>query len=258
MSQFIQPALYRILTHELQQDLPSYLSLAHQFGAPVLDLGAGLGRIGHPLLKDGHPVVFLEKDPAYCHELQHLSEHLTAAELENCWIVNADFTADDWFSVENVQSSSQNSVPAKFGLIILGLRTIHLLSPKEQTAVLSKALEHLHPNGALVIHHSTIEKSTADGIWRLVAEHTTEDGILEVNECFKWNPSAGRFALRHRISQYTQMGQQVAQWRVAHDLLPLTILDLQQSLAEVGFESIQFEPLPDSDQLVIATLTQQS
>lgn len=258
MESFIQPELYRILTYGLQQDLPAYLQLGSQFGAPILDLGAGLGRIGHALLKDGHSVVLLEKDPAYCHELQHLCTHLTPTEQENCWIVNADFTTEDWFATHKVLNDSSNSVPTKFGLIILGLRTIHLLSPIEQNAVLSNAIEHLHPNGALVIHHTTIEPNKADSIWRLVAEHRTEDGILEVDECLKWNPSTQQFALRHRITQYSQRGQHVAQWRVAHDLHPLSALDLQQSLAEVGFESVQYQSLPDTDQLVIATLTPQS
>lgn len=258
MGHFIQPALYRILTYGLQQDLPSYLRLGHQFGGPVLDLGAGLGRIGHALLKDGHSVVLLEKDQAYCSELEHLREHLTPVEQQNFWIVNADFTKSEWFAEQTILNQSTQHTPTKFGLIILGLRTIHLLSPTEQNALLSQAMQHLHPNGALVIHHTTIEQSKADNLWRLVAEHKTDDGTLEVDEALKWNPSTQQFALRHRIHQYTQMGQKVAQWRVAHDLYPLEHLDLQQNLAEVGFESIQYQSLPDTDQLVIATLTAHS
>lgn len=255
MGSFIQPALYRILTHGLQQDLPAYMDLAQRFGAPILDLGAGLGRIGHALLTEGHPVVMLEKDAAYCVELEHLHQHLSSAEEDNCWVVNADFTQPNWFVKDHILRGNKSTIPTQFGVIILGLRSIHLLNPEDQCKLLTNTLQHLHPNGALIIHHTTIQKDNADNIWRFVAEHTTEDGILEVDECLKWNPILKQYALRHRITQFTKLGQQVARWRVAHDLHPITQLDLQQSLAEVGFVSTSTQSLPNQDRLVIATQT---
>ena len=83
----INPQLYRILTAGLTSDLPHYADLVQRFGTPILDLGAGLGRIGEAFVIDGNPVVFLEKDAAFCESLQHLHSHFNETAKENCWIV---------------------------------------------------------------------------------------------------------------------------------------------------------------------------
>ena len=48
----------RAVTHDA--DLPLYEALAHRYGDPILEVGAGTGRIAVPLARAGHTVVALE------------------------------------------------------------------------------------------------------------------------------------------------------------------------------------------------------
>ena len=66
------------------------------------------------------------------------------------------------------------------------------------------------------------------------------------------NVQNGTFDLRHRISQSNATGQHVASWRVAHDLHPISELDLHHSLAEVGFNTVETQTIFGEEQLFIA------
>lgn len=88
-------------------DLGVWRSLAQHHGGPVLDIGAGTGRIALDLARHGHRVVALDRDPALLDELAR-----RAAGLE----------------VEAVVGDARSfELGAQFGLIVVPMQTIQLL-----------------------------------------------------------------------------------------------------------------------------------
>jgi SAM-dependent methyltransferase len=64
-----------VIWHDLEcgsyrADLPYWRRLARALGGPVLDVGAGTGRVALALAGDGHAVIALERDPALAAELR--------------------------------------------------------------------------------------------------------------------------------------------------------------------------------------------
>lgn len=249
---FVNPQLYRILTYGVTQDLPHYQELVSKYGGPVLDLGAGLGRISDALLKEPVAMVLLEHSPAMCDELLHWIEHQSPAQQENLWLLQGDMTNPNVFKTEGYIHGKTETVPTRFGCIILGLRTLHLLSEKERYDVFMLAAQHLHTDGVLIIHHSNLSEVPVQPTWTLTIEHATQDGMLEVDECFFYHTSSGQYHLRHRIHQSNTTGQHIASWRVAHNLHPIDIIDVQQQLAEAGFASAERRQLYGTESLIVA------
>lgn len=61
--------------HELEcwgyeADIPLWLALAAEHGGPVVDLGAGTGRVTHDLATAGHEVIAVDIDPGLLAEIQ--------------------------------------------------------------------------------------------------------------------------------------------------------------------------------------------
>jgi SAM-dependent methyltransferase len=137
-----------VIWHDLEcgtyaEDLPLWRSLAAEHGDPVLDVGAGTGRVTLDLARVGYRVTALDRDP----------ELLAAL---------ADRASGRSFSMEPV--SSQGLVTTvvadardfdlgeRFPLAIVPMQTIQLLGGAEGRArFLACALRHLRPGGVLAI-----------------------------------------------------------------------------------------------------------
>jgi SAM-dependent methyltransferase len=113
-------------------DVPVWRSLARVQGGPVLDVGAGTGRISLELARHGHPVVALDHDPALLAELLR-----RAAGLE----------------IETVLADARSfELGRTFGLIIVPMQTIQLLGgARGRAEFLERAARHLGAGGLLAI-----------------------------------------------------------------------------------------------------------
>jgi SAM-dependent methyltransferase len=121
------------LWHDLEcggyrDDLPSWRSLAAATGGPVLDIGAGTGRVTLDLAARGLTVVALDREAALLAALEHRAAGLAVA------TVVADARS---FELER-----------RFALIVLPMQTLQLLGGQRgRTAFLRCAHAHLQPGG---------------------------------------------------------------------------------------------------------------
>jgi SAM-dependent methyltransferase len=123
------------LWHDLEcggyrEDLPLWRSLADEQGGPVLDIGAGTGRVALDLAARGVPVVALDADAALLEALDRRARGLP---------------------VETVVADARRfALGRRFPLVLVPMQTVQLLGgPGGRAAFLRCALEHLQPGGVL-------------------------------------------------------------------------------------------------------------
>lgn len=113
-------------------DLPLWRELAAQYGGPLLDIGAGTGRVTLDLARQGHAVTALDHDAVLLEELAGRAEGLSVTTI----------TAD----------ARRFSLDERFRLIVAPMQTIQLLGgPRGRQAFLAAAAAHLAPGGLLAV-----------------------------------------------------------------------------------------------------------
>jgi SAM-dependent methyltransferase len=123
------------LWHDLEcggyrDDLPSWRSLAATTGGPVLDIGAGTGRVTLDLAARGHAVVALDTEAALLAALEHRAKGLAVATV--------------------VGDARSFQLQRRFSLIVVPMQTLQLLGgPPGRAAFLRCARTHLKPSGVV-------------------------------------------------------------------------------------------------------------
>jgi SAM-dependent methyltransferase len=123
------------LWHDLEcgayeEDLPIWRALAGEARGPVLDIGAGTGRVSLDLAAAGVPVVALDTEP----ELLEVLEHRGAG-----------------LPVETVVADARDfALGRRFSLVLVPMQTLQLLGGRAgRSCFLRCALDHLEPGGWL-------------------------------------------------------------------------------------------------------------
>lgn len=130
---------------EYREDLPLWRSLAAATGGPVLDVGAGTGRVTLDLAAQGVAVVALDLEAALLAALEHRARGLAVT------TVVADARS---FALER-----------RFSLIVVPMQTLQLLGgPQGRAAFLRCAFTHLEPGGL-------VAAAVADAMDCFDAEH---------------------------------------------------------------------------------------
>lgn len=112
-------------------DLGLWLALAREAGGPVLDVGAGTGRVALTLAGAGIDVCALDREPAL---LAALAARARAADVE----------------VPTVVADAQDfDLGRAFALVLVPMQTVQLLG--DRAAFLRAARRHLRPDGRLAV-----------------------------------------------------------------------------------------------------------
>lgn len=123
--------LYDLQYAHYRDDLPFYTKLADDYGSPVLELGAGTGRVSAALARAGHEVVALEPAPAM---IARGKKRLQDAGLETVTYHQGDMRS--------------LRLGRTFPLVIAPFNTLmHAYTLADQDATLGTVHEHLEPGG---------------------------------------------------------------------------------------------------------------
>jgi SAM-dependent methyltransferase len=126
------PDLYDQQYAHYRDDLAFYVRLVADYGGPVLELGAGSGRVTAALARAGHEVVAVERAEAM---LERAEAHLQDAGL----IAQVQLVHGDMRALELEQS---------FPLVIAPFNTLmHAYTLPDQDATLQSVRRHLAPGG---------------------------------------------------------------------------------------------------------------
>lgn len=158
----------RTIWHELEcggyaADLPVWLELARAARGPVLDVGAGTGRVALALARDGHAVTAIDLDG-------ELVERLRRRAREARLRVRAE-----------VADARGFELGASFALCAVPMQTIQLLGgPDGRAAFLRRARAHLAPGGRLAaaIVDQVEEFDVADGAPGPLPDVCERDGVV--------------------------------------------------------------------------------
>jgi SAM-dependent methyltransferase len=140
-----------VLWHDIEcggydVDLPLWRELADREGSPVLDVGAGTGRVAIDLARRGHEVVALDRDAALLDALRDRGAGL---------------------AIDAVAADARDfDLGRRFPLIVVPMQTLQLLGGAEgRAAFLRAAHRHLEPGGVLAA-------ALADALEAVDTEHT--------------------------------------------------------------------------------------
>ncbi|MDD3599085.1 MAG: class I SAM-dependent methyltransferase [Firmicutes bacterium] len=129
---------YDLLHSSYDADVPTYLDLAREYGDPILELGSGSGRLLIPLARAGYRVTGLD-----------CSEDMST-------LCRQKLEAEDDATRERVTLASGDmrdfDIDTEFNMVLAACNTIlHCTTTDDLLAVLTRAREHLGPNGVFVV-----------------------------------------------------------------------------------------------------------
>jgi precorrin-6B methylase 2 len=202
-------------------DLPIWLELAEEANGPVLELGAGSGRVAAHLAEHGHQVIALERDPDLIAALERSTAELGV-----------------WVTAVRAQlaSTQELELPAVPSLVIGPLHVVQVFDSSGRPALLGRLLELIPPGGqmALTVVDETTLLSAGAAATQILPDMREVDGWVYSSEPL-W-VQVGEDALtvrrvRERVSPEGAMQQSI------HDevLNRLSPERLEIEAEEVGF-----------------------
>lgn len=189
----------RVIWHDLEcgsygADLPLWRRLAQNRGSPVLELGAGTGRVTLDLARRGHRVVALERDPGLLEELERRARGL---------------------AVETVLADARSFLlPLRFPLVVVPMQTIQLLGGAGgRAAMLACVARHLRPGGLVAIALSTALElwSIADGAAAPLPDTCERDGTAYFSQPTAVRAEPHGYVLERRRETVSAGGQRTVE-----------------------------------------------
>ena len=201
-------------------DLPVWRELAAAEAGPVLDLGAGTGRVTLDLARRGHHVVALDREPLLLDALRERAGDLPVE------TVVGDASA---FSLGG----------RRFGLVLAPMQTIQLLGAAGRAGFLRRVHAHLKPGGlAACALASELEAFDASRVVLPLPDMAVIDGTSYFSQPVALRDVGDRMAIERVRTIVTATGTRTT----FDDVIHLDKVDAAQVEAEAM--QIGLRPLP--------------
>jgi SAM-dependent methyltransferase len=212
-----------VLWHDLEcgvyrADLGLWLRLAAANPGPILDVGAGTGRVTLELARAGHRVVALDRDRR---------------------LLSARRVRADGLAVETVTADARRfALRRPFALILVPMQTVQLLNgPGGRAAFLARARAHLAPGGLLAcaIVGELVPFEPADQL--PVPDIRELDGTVYASRPVSIRRAGRRMALERLRETVEPNGERTVERNVVH----LDLLDPAQLIGEAAEHDLRAE-----------------
>jgi SAM-dependent methyltransferase len=208
------------------EDLPLWRSLAAEYGDPVLDVGAGTGRVSLDLARAGYRVTALDRDP-----------ELLAALTDRALGRNGELLPLSSQMTTVVADAREFDIGEQFPLVIVPMQTIQLLGgPEERTSFLRCAHRHLVAGGALAVALSEVLDlyEVVDGMAMPMPDVREVDGIVYSSQPTAVRADRSGFVLERRRETVGLAGELSVEENVIR-LDRLTVRGLEREGVAAGF-----------------------
>jgi SAM-dependent methyltransferase len=231
----------KVIWHDLEcggyvEDLPLWRELAARQGDPILDVGAGTGRVTLDLARHGHEVTALDRDPVLLDELARRAAGLPVT------LVSAD--ARDF------------TIATRFALCLVPMQTIQLLGGEsERLRFLRRARAHLRANGvlAVAIAEAVEPYEIPEGALGPLPDVLERDGVVYFSQPTAVRVQPGGFDLERRRERVGPQGDRT----VEEDTIRLDAVSASQLEFEVqaaGLQPLSVLEIPATDEHVGSTV----
>jgi SAM-dependent methyltransferase len=248
------PEIYDLITSpSFLGDLEWYRRHARVSGGPVLELGAGTGRVTLAMAGDGIAVHALDASREMLARLQQKLEAAPPDVRSRVTVTHGDMRT---FALAD-----------RFPLVISPYRAfLHNVTEADRRACLERVRRHLRPGGrfAFNVFHPSLEFMTHHsgalaGTWRWMRTVTRDDGTAIVcSEATRYQTVHQIVESQHRYEEFAPDGTLARTSLLSLRLAYLYPADLRQMLQEAGFTTVRisggFDGRPverETDELVV-------
>jgi SAM-dependent methyltransferase len=228
-----------VIWHDLEcgsyeLDLPLWRELADAAGGPVLDVGAGTGRVALDLARRGHDVVALDREPAL---LDALRERAAGVPVETAC---ADARAFD--------------LARTFALVIVPMQTIQLMDgPAERARVLACVRSHTAHGGRVALAIADPLDGAGPEFFEPLPDIRELDGVVYASRPVRLSHE-GPWLVIERVREIVgRDGAHAASDDVVR-LARLEAAELEQEAREAGFGVAERRAIPGSEEYTGSTV----
>jgi SAM-dependent methyltransferase len=254
MSMTYDPELYDLVSGaDVGGDIDWYRRKAQESGGPILELGAGTGRITLPIAQAGLAIHALDADRGMLAALKRKVDALPEA-VQQCVTV-----------IEGDMRSFQTDT--RFALVIIPARAfLHNQTADDQLACLHRVNQHLQPGGQLAfnVFHPSLEymaqhAGAFTGVWRWTAtyQHSNGGSVL-CSESTRYDTVRQRLQAYQRYEHCDAAGHVTRTFLHRLELAYLYPSDIVRLLEQSGFRDVHIgggfggQPFSnDGDELVV-------
>jgi len=249
-----QPELYdTVIPSAFKGDVDWYCRKAQECGGPVLELGAGTGRVTLAIARAGIPIHALDA-----------SEAMLGA-LRSKLLLHPQEIQDRVIPVRGDMRVFE--LPERFALVIAPFRTfLHNVTEQDRLDCLDRVRRHLRPDGhfAFNVFHPSLEYMAQHagplaGVWRWVGTYELPTGGHVIrSEANRYDTVRQVVHSQHRYEEYAADGVLTRASLHRLELAYLYPADIRRLLTQAGFREVTIsggfagrELSRDTDELVV-------